>query len=299
MPCEPESHPRTLYAMRDSGFLEQIARGLYRLADMPALGNPDLVSVALKVQGGVICLISALAFHEVTTQIPHEVYVALKRGVRTPRLGYPPLRIFRFSGKAFTEGVEAHEIDGVSVRIYSPEKTLADCFKYRNKIGMDTALEALQAAEEDKGGRPARSRPHLSRREGDASIHRGNSMTKSSIKNTSASVRQRLPNKARETSRPYNELLQYYAMERFLYRLSQSQHSHKFILKGALMFVAWRAPVSRPTMDIDLLGRISNRIDRLFGILRCLNCLQNQPNRAYPSTSRWIRWNRCSGFNIP
>jgi predicted transcriptional regulator of viral defense system len=137
-------HPRTLYAMRDSGFLEQIARGLYRLADMPALGNPDLVPVALKVQGGVICLISALAFHEITTQIPHEVYVALERGARTPHLGFPPLRIFRFSGKAFTEGVEAHEMDGVSIRIYSPEKTLADCFKYRNKIGMDTALEALK-----------------------------------------------------------------------------------------------------------------------------------------------------------
>jgi len=111
---------------------------------MPALGNPDLVSVDLKVQGGVICLISALAFHEITTQIPHEVYVALDRGARTPHLSYPPLRIFRFSGKAFTEGVEAHEIDGVSVRIYNPEKTMADCFKYRNKIVMDTAFEALK-----------------------------------------------------------------------------------------------------------------------------------------------------------
>ena len=137
-------HPRTLYAMRDSGFVEQIARGLYRLADMPALGSPDLVSVALKVQGGVICLISALAFHEITTQIPHEVYIALDRGARTPHLTYPPLRLFRFSGNAFTEGVEAHEVDGVSVRIYSPDKTLADCFKYRNKIGIDTALEALK-----------------------------------------------------------------------------------------------------------------------------------------------------------
>ncbi|MGV8074187.1 MAG: type IV toxin-antitoxin system AbiEi family antitoxin domain-containing protein [Syntrophobacteraceae bacterium] len=137
-------HPRTLYAMRDSGFLEQIARGLYRLADMPALGNPDLVSVALKVQESVICLISALAFHEITTQIPHEVYVAIERGARTPLVSNTPLRIFKFSGRAFTAGVETHEMDGVSVRIYSPEKTLADCFKYRNKIGADTALEALK-----------------------------------------------------------------------------------------------------------------------------------------------------------
>jgi predicted transcriptional regulator of viral defense system len=111
---------------------------------MPALGNPDLVSVALKVQGGVICLIAALAFHELTTQIPHEVYVALGRGARTPHLSYPPLRIFRFSGKAFTEGVEVHEIDGTSVRIYTREKALADCFKYRNEIGVDTALEAVK-----------------------------------------------------------------------------------------------------------------------------------------------------------
>lgn len=137
-------HPRTLYAMRDAGFLEQLSRGLYRLAEMPVLGSPDLVSVALKVPGGVICLISALSFHEITTQIPHEVYVALERGARAPRLDYPPLRVFRFTGKAFTEGVEDHEIDGVSARIYSPEKTLADCFKYRNKIGLDTALEALR-----------------------------------------------------------------------------------------------------------------------------------------------------------
>lgn len=92
----------------------------------------------------MICLISALSFHEITTQIPHEVYVALERGARAPRLDYPPLRVFRFTGKAFTEGVEDHEIDGVSARIYSPEKTLADCFKYRNKIGLDTALEALR-----------------------------------------------------------------------------------------------------------------------------------------------------------
>ena len=143
-------HPRTLYAMRDSGFLEQIARGLYRLTDMPGLGNPDLVLVALKVPGGVLCLISALSFHEMTTQIPHEVYVAIERGSRTPRLSYPPLRIFRYSGKAFTEGVETHTLDDVSVRLYSPEKTLADCFKYRNKIGLDTALEALKLYRERK-----------------------------------------------------------------------------------------------------------------------------------------------------
>ncbi len=137
-------HPRTLYAMRDAGILERLSRGLYRLADLPPLGNPDLVSVGLKVPKGVVCLISALAYHELTTQIPHEVYVALARGAEPPRLDYPPLRVFWFTGKAFTEGIDRYEVDGVPVRIYTPEKTLADCFKYRNKIGLDVAIEALQ-----------------------------------------------------------------------------------------------------------------------------------------------------------
>lgn len=137
-------HPRTLYAMRDEGLLECLNRGLYRLANLPPLGNPDLVAVALKVPGGVICLISALAYHELTTQIPHEVYLALPRGAEPPRLDHPPIRIFWVTGKAFNEGVETYEVDGVSVRIYGAEKTLADCFKHRNKIGLDTAVEALR-----------------------------------------------------------------------------------------------------------------------------------------------------------
>ena len=137
-------HRRTLYAMRDAGTIEQLSRGLYRLVGAPALGNPDLVIVAVKVPKGVICLISALAYHHLTTQIPHEVYVAIPRDSEPPRLDYPPIRAFRFSSRAFSEGVETHSVDGTPVRIYSREKTLADCFKYRNKLGMDTVLEALR-----------------------------------------------------------------------------------------------------------------------------------------------------------
>jgi predicted transcriptional regulator of viral defense system len=137
-------HPRTLYAMRDEGSVERLSRGVYRLAQLSPLGNPDLVSVALRVPDGVICLISALAFHEITTQVPHEVYLAVRRGTRPPSVDYPPVRVFRFTGRAFTEGIEAHTVDGVSVRVYSPEKTLADCFKFRNKIGLETAVEALR-----------------------------------------------------------------------------------------------------------------------------------------------------------
>jgi len=137
-------HPSTLYAMRDDGVLEIISRGVYRLAASEPLGNPDLVTVASRIPLGVVCLISALSFHELTTQIPHEVHVALPRGAEEPRLDHPSVRTYRFSREAFTEGIEIHEIDSVSVRIYNPEKTLADCFKFRNRIGLDTAVEAVR-----------------------------------------------------------------------------------------------------------------------------------------------------------
>jgi predicted transcriptional regulator of viral defense system len=143
-------HPSTLYAMRDSGMLEVLSRGVYRLADSSPLGNPDLVTVATRVPSGVICLISALAFHDLTTQIPHEVHVALPRGAEEPRLKHPPIKTYRFTGEAFTEGIEIHELDNVGVRIYSPEKTLADCFKFRNKIGLDTAVEAIRFYREQR-----------------------------------------------------------------------------------------------------------------------------------------------------
>ena len=137
-------HPRTLYEMRDAGVLETLSRGLYRLSDLPPISDPDHVTVGLKVPNAVFCLISALAFHGMTTQIPHEIYIALPRGAEPPRLNYPPIRLFWFTGKAFTEGVETFKQDGANLKIYTPEKTLADCFKYRNKIGMDTVLEALK-----------------------------------------------------------------------------------------------------------------------------------------------------------
>ena len=137
-------HPSTLYTMRDVGTLEVVSRGVFRLGGSEPMGNPDLVTVATRVQGGVICLISALAFHEITTQIPHEVHVALQRGAEEPRLEHPPIKTYRFTGQAFKAGVEIHKLDGVDIRIYSPEKTLADCFKFRNRIGLDTAVEAVR-----------------------------------------------------------------------------------------------------------------------------------------------------------
>jgi predicted transcriptional regulator of viral defense system len=141
-------HPGTLYAMRDSGLLDTVSRGVYRLSGSSPLGNPDLVTVATRIPGGVICLISALSFHDLTTQIPHEVHVALASGAEEPRLDHPPIRTYRFTGQSFTEGVETHDLDGVGVHIYSPEKTLADCFKFRNRIGLDTAVEAVRSYRE-------------------------------------------------------------------------------------------------------------------------------------------------------
>lgn len=135
----------TLYSLRDRGVVEQVSRGIYRLVDLPPIGNPDLVTVGLRIPNGVVCLVSALAFHGLTTQIPHEVSIAIPRGSRTPRLEHPPVRAYRFSEAAHAAGVDVHRLDGVPVRIYSPEKTLADCFKFRNRIGMDVVQESLKA----------------------------------------------------------------------------------------------------------------------------------------------------------
>jgi len=123
---------------------------------LPPLTDPDLVTIALKVPGAVICLISALAFHELTTQVPHAVDIALNKGDEPPRLGYPPLRLFWFSGPAYSEGVDTHVIDGTPIRIHSPEKTIADCFKLRRRVGLDVAQEALKAYRLRPGFDPAK-----------------------------------------------------------------------------------------------------------------------------------------------
>lgn len=133
-----------LYTMKDKGIIEQVSRGVYRLAELPPISNPDLVTVSLRFPQSVICLVSALSYHHITTQIPHAVTMAVPRDSRVPLLEYPPIQVHRFSGDAYKAGVEHHTIDGATVRIYNPEKTLADCFKFRNKIGMDVFLEALK-----------------------------------------------------------------------------------------------------------------------------------------------------------
>lgn len=132
-------------AVRES-LIERTARGQYRLAGRPVTENHALVVAARAVPRGVICLLSALSFHGVGTQLPFEVWIAIERGTRTPSLRYPPLRIARFSGAVFHQGIEVHRLEGQPVRIYSVAKTLADLFKYRRKIGLDVVLEALREA---------------------------------------------------------------------------------------------------------------------------------------------------------
>jgi predicted transcriptional regulator of viral defense system len=148
-------HPRTLYQLRDDGVIEQLSRGIYRLAELPALSHPDLVTVALRVPRAVICLVSALAYHDATTEIPHEVQIALPRGAKPPQLDHPPLRVFLFSGPALTEGIAVVDLDGVDVRIYDLAKTVVDCFRFRNKLGVDVAVEALNLAVKRHGLKPA------------------------------------------------------------------------------------------------------------------------------------------------
>ena len=133
-----------LYEMVETGELIREAPGIYRLNETRMPGNPGLVNLSLRVPWAVFCLISALYFHELTTQIPHSVYFALPRDVKKPKIHHPPIRVFHFSEKAYQAGIVEHELDGVKVRIYDREKTIADCFKFREKIGMDVALEALK-----------------------------------------------------------------------------------------------------------------------------------------------------------
>jgi predicted transcriptional regulator of viral defense system len=133
-----------LYQMVETGELIREAQGIYRLKESEPLGNPDLVQISLRVPRAVICLISALYFHELTTQIPHQVHIALPRDVKTPRIEYPPIKAYHFSNPSYEAGIEEYTLDGVKVKIYSKEKTIADCFKFREKIGAEIAREALK-----------------------------------------------------------------------------------------------------------------------------------------------------------
>ncbi len=137
-----------------SNRISRLDRGLYKLSEGTSISNPDLVVISIKIPRGVICLLSALAYHEATNEIPKYVDVAIPRGTHANRINYPPVRFYRLNSKAWEAGIESHEIEGHKIRIYSLAKTVADCFKFRNKIGIDLAREALKFAIVEKHTKP-------------------------------------------------------------------------------------------------------------------------------------------------
>jgi predicted transcriptional regulator of viral defense system len=143
-------HPEYLRRLCEKGLLKRISRGVYVSADSDLTQNIGLAQIAKRIPHGVVCLLSSLQFHDIGTQNPSEVWIAIDRKSAKPQIDYPPVRIVRFSGTALSEGVEKHEIEGVDVTIFNKAKTIADCFKYRNKIGLDIALEALKDCRQHK-----------------------------------------------------------------------------------------------------------------------------------------------------
>ena len=139
-------HTETLTRMTRSGQLERVGPGRYRAVSVEATEHRPLVLAAAAIPSAVICLLSALSFHNIGTQLPHQVWIAVPRGTRVPRLSFPPLRAVRVSPAMFELGIETHRLEGYPVRIYSLARTVADCFRFRNTIGLDVALEALKEA---------------------------------------------------------------------------------------------------------------------------------------------------------
>lgn len=139
--------PRVILTrMTAAGLLERVGRGLYRLPGAQVTEFESLALVATRVPQAVFCLLTALQFHGLTTQLPRQVWIAMPRGSHSPRIDYPPIRMVQMAGSTHLAGVEEHLCNGVKVRIYSTAKTVVDCFKHRNKIGLDVALEALKDA---------------------------------------------------------------------------------------------------------------------------------------------------------
>jgi len=136
--------PKYLQRLEQEGILQRIGRGLYQTSDAEISEHQSLLEAARQIPNGVVALLSALAFHEFTTQNPSVIWMAIDRKSRKPRITYPPIRFVKMSGPSLVEGIEEHEINGVKIKVFSPAKTVADCFKYRNKIGMDVAIEALK-----------------------------------------------------------------------------------------------------------------------------------------------------------
>jgi predicted transcriptional regulator of viral defense system len=143
-------HTDVLYALRQEGRIIELGRGLYRLTDAGEAEHPDLALVAARAPTAAVCLISALSYHGITTQIPSAVSLAVPRGSYHRIKMSIPVTVYRFDPKTFLEGLETHRIGGMPLKIYSVARTVVDCFKFRNKVGLDIALEALRLARQRK-----------------------------------------------------------------------------------------------------------------------------------------------------
>ena len=240
------------------GQLVRLGRGLYAAASLEPTEHHTLAEVAKRVPKGVFCLLTALRFHGLGTQNPREVWLAVDRRAGIPRVDFTPVRVVRISGAALSTGIDEHDIEGVRVRITSPARTVVDCFKFRNKIGIDVAVEALKDYRRLRKGtadelwrqadrlRLAKViRPYW---DGDVVMKRKTPV------NVAASVRARLLKVSKERREDFTLTLMNYAAERFLYRLSRSKHRDQFVLKGAMLFAVRIGEQYRPTRDLDLLG---------------------------------------------
>lgn len=147
-------HSDSLSALEKEGKVEKIARGLYRISNYTSGSHPDLVIASLQAPNGVICLLSALSFYEATNEVPKYVDIAIPQGTHANRIKYPPVKFYRFASKAWKTGIEKHEVESHHIKVYSLAKTIADCFKFRNRIGVGIARDALRVAITEKGIKP-------------------------------------------------------------------------------------------------------------------------------------------------
>lgn len=137
-------YQKTLYSLKEAGLIESLARGVFHLVDYDLPPHVDLITVSLLHPDTIFCLVTALDFHNITTLIPRAVYIALPQGTKLPKIKGHKIRAFYFTKQQLELGVETHEIDGFKIMVYSPEKTVVDCFKYANKVGLNIAIEALK-----------------------------------------------------------------------------------------------------------------------------------------------------------
>ena len=262
---------RQLQRLVAEGTVEKLGGGVYRLSAVEPNELETIAMVASAAPNAIICLLTALRVHGIGTQSPHEVWIALDRKARKPRRVPTRLRIVRFSGAMLIYGVVQRSMLGVPVSITSPARTVVDCFRYRNKVGIDVAMEAPARRgplpDHDRGRDRARCRG-LPRPDRDADLPGGAGAMSRPPLNLAASIHRRLLNGARERGEDPQFILQRYAAERFLYRLGESPHREQFVLKGAMLFALWGGSVYRPTHDLDFTGYGSDDIEAVLGRIK-------------------------------